>query len=230
MGSPFYFAGSFVRLERCHAHVDHAAHARLPPVRSAAGARRRRLSDRRARRAISGFRQRHRGQPARPRPSASDQGDPGSGGDADACVQPLRQPAGRGLCRSGSSTSPSPTRSSSPIRAPRRSNARSRPRARYHSSTGNAHKHKLITFNNAFHGRTLGDDQRDQPGKDARRLRRRCCRASPMSPFDDLDAALGRDRRRTRRASWSSRSRARAASARRRSEFMQGPARRLRRA
>src|SRR3546814_3605144 len=26
----------------------------------------------------------------------------------------------------------------------------------YHSSAGNAEKHNLITFNNAFHGRTLG--------------------------------------------------------------------------
>ena len=46
----------------------------------------------------------HRGQRARPRPSAPDQGDPGAGGDADARLEPLWQPAGRGLRRSASST------------------------------------------------------------------------------------------------------------------------------
>ena len=65
------------------------------PVRPVQG--RGRLSLWRAGREISRFRQRHRGQHARPRPPASDQGDPGPGGDADARLQPLRQPAGRGV-------------------------------------------------------------------------------------------------------------------------------------
>ena len=42
---------------------------------------------------------------------------------------------------------------------------------RYHFANGNPQRHTLITFNNAFHGRTLGDDLRDQPGQDARRVR-----------------------------------------------------------
>ena len=39
----------------------------------------------------------HRGQHPRPWPPASDQGDPGPGGDADARVQPLRLAAGRSV-------------------------------------------------------------------------------------------------------------------------------------
>ena len=50
-------------------HGHHAAHARLSALAGAAGARRGGLSLRRGRREISRFRQRHRGQSARPRPS-----------------------------------------------------------------------------------------------------------------------------------------------------------------
>ena len=42
---------------------------------------------------------------------------------------------------------------------------------RYHYAKGNPHKHDLITFSNAFHGRTMASDQRHRPGQDDRRVR-----------------------------------------------------------
>ena len=89
------------------------------------------------------------------------------------------------------------------------------------SPSGNPHKHELITFSNAFHGRTMATiSATDQPKmRDG---------FAPLLPgftvveFDDLEAAHGGDRRRTPPASWSSRSRARAASARRRRNSSQG--------
>ena len=60
---------------------------------------------------------------------------------------------------------------------------------RYHFVKGNAHKHKLITFGNAFHGRTLGTiSATDQP-----KMREGFEPLLPgfeVVPFDDLDAAL----------------------------------------
>jgi acetylornithine/N-succinyldiaminopimelate aminotransferase len=58
----------------------------------------------------------------------------------------------------------SPTRCSSPIRAPRRSTARSRPRGAIIMRTASRERHRIITFSNAFHGRTLGAiSATDQP-------------------------------------------------------------------
>ena len=45
---------------------------------------------------------------------------------------------------------------SSVIPAPRRWNARSRSRASYHAAKGHPERYRLITFEGAFHGRTLG--------------------------------------------------------------------------
>ena len=59
----------------------------------------------------------------------------------------------------------------------------------YHSSAGNAHKHTLITFNNAFHGRTLGTISATNQDK----LRKGFDPLLPgfaYAPFDDLNAAL----------------------------------------
>ena len=59
----------------------------------------------------------------------------------------------------------------------------------YHSSAGNAHKPTLITFNNAFHGRTLGTISATNQEK----LRKGFDPLLPgfaYSPFDDLNAAL----------------------------------------
>ncbi|WP_374525047.1 aspartate aminotransferase family protein [Sphingopyxis sp.] len=59
----------------------------------------------------------------------------------------------------------------------------------YHSSAGNAHKHTLITFNNAFHGRTLGTISATNQEK----LRKGFDPLLPgfgYAPFDDLNAAL----------------------------------------
>ncbi len=59
----------------------------------------------------------------------------------------------------------------------------------YHSSGGNAHKHTLITFNNAFHGRTLGTISATNQEK----LRKGFDPLLPgfaYAPFDDINAAL----------------------------------------
>ena len=60
---------------------------------------------------------------------------------------------------------------------------------KYHSSAGNAHKHNLITFSNAFHGRTMATiSATDQP--------KMIEGVAPLLPgftvveFDNLDAAL----------------------------------------
>ena len=77
-------------------HVDFAADARLSPLRGSPRARRSLPSDRRGRHPLSRFRQRYSGEPARPQPRRADRRDPAPGRDADACLQPLWQPAGRG--------------------------------------------------------------------------------------------------------------------------------------
>ncbi|MDK2761069.1 MAG: aspartate aminotransferase family protein [Sphingopyxis sp.] len=59
----------------------------------------------------------------------------------------------------------------------------------YHSSGGNAEKHTLITFNNAFHGRTLGTISATNQEK----LRKGFDPLLPgfaYAPFDDINAAL----------------------------------------
>ena len=59
----------------------------------------------------------------------------------------------------------------------------------YHSSAGNAEKHVLITFNNAFHGRTLATISATNQEK----LRKGFDPLLPgfaYAPFDDLNAAL----------------------------------------
>ena len=108
---------------------DLAAAAHLCARRPRLRARRRRLAGDARRRALSRFRRRHRGQRARPCPSASRRGADRAGRQALAHLEPLPDPGRRAAGRSGSSTRPSPTWSSSPIRAPRRSSARSRWRA-----------------------------------------------------------------------------------------------------
>ncbi len=59
----------------------------------------------------------------------------------------------------------------------------------YHSSAGNPEKHNLITFNNAFHGRTLGTISATNQEK----LRKGFDPLLPgfaYAPFDDINAAL----------------------------------------
>ncbi len=59
----------------------------------------------------------------------------------------------------------------------------------YHSSVGNAHKNTIITFNNAFHGRTLGTISATNQEK----LRKGFEPLLPgfaYAPFDDLNATL----------------------------------------
>jgi acetylornithine/N-succinyldiaminopimelate aminotransferase len=60
---------------------------------------------------------------------------------------------------------------------------------RYHHVKGNAHKHTLITFNNAFHGRTLGTISATNQEK-MRDGFEPLLPGFKYAPFDDLDAAL----------------------------------------
>ena len=61
---------------------------------------------------------------------------------------------------------------------------------KYHHAKGNAHKHNLITFSNAFHGRTMATISATDQAKMIEGF-------APLLPgftvvqFDDLDAALG---------------------------------------
>jgi acetylornithine/N-succinyldiaminopimelate aminotransferase len=60
---------------------------------------------------------------------------------------------------------------------------------RYHHAAGNPHKHKLITFSNAFHGRTMATIS----ATDQAKLRdgfAPLLEGFEVVPFDDLDAAL----------------------------------------
>ena len=69
---------------------------------------------------------------------------------------------------------------------------------RYHHAKGNPHKHKLITFTNAFHGRTMATISATNQAKMRDGF-------APLLPgftvveFDDLEAAQGGDRRAHRR-------------------------------
>ena len=60
---------------------------------------------------------------------------------------------------------------------------------RYHHVQGNAHKNTLITFNNAFHGRTLGTISATNQEK-MRDGFEPLLGGFAYAPFDDLDAAL----------------------------------------
>jgi adenosylmethionine-8-amino-7-oxononanoate aminotransferase len=81
----------------------------------------------------------------------------------------------------------------------------------YHQHAGNDHKFEMITFNNAFHGRTMATISASNQEKMHKGFK-------PLLPgfkyvdFDDLEGPRPRSVR-TRQASWSNRSRAKAASA-----------------
>ena len=84
---------------------------------------------------------------------------------------------------------------------------------RYHHAKGNPHKHDADHLHQRLPRPDDGDDQRDRPGQDASTASRRCCRAS-RSSSSTISKPRWRRSTRTPPASWSSRSRARAASAR----------------
>ncbi len=78
-----------------------------------------------------------------------------AGQEALACLQSASHPRAGAAGRTAHAPRPSPTWRSSPIPAPRRSNARSRPRAAITSRHGAPERYRLVTFEGAFHGRTL---------------------------------------------------------------------------
>ena len=78
-------------------HDNHAAYARLRPVRGGAGAGRGTISVRRAGAQMAGFRLRHRCERARPRAPARHRRDPEAGRDADAHLQPVQGAGAGGL-------------------------------------------------------------------------------------------------------------------------------------
>ena len=156
--------------KRTARHGHHPAHARLPALRGAAGARRGALPLRRGRRDISRFRGRDRGQPARPRPPASDQGDPGPGGAADARLQPLRKPAGRGL--RAAAGRPDLRRHGVLHQFGRRGGGmRDQGGAALPSRQGQPAQARPHHFLQRLPRADDGDDQRHRPGQAARRLR-----------------------------------------------------------
>ena len=126
---------------------------------------------------------------ARPRPSASDQGDPGAGGDADARLQPLRlSPQGEAFAQRLVDLTFADTVFFTNSGAEAVECAIKTAR-RYHHAKGNPHKHKLITFKNAFHGRTMATISATNQDKMRDGF-------APLLPgfkvveFDDLEAAL----------------------------------------
>ena len=59
----------------------------------------------------------------------------------------------------------------------------------YHTHVGNEHRNELITFTNAFHGRTMATISASSQGEDFQGSCR-CCRASVMY-LDDLCRGAG---------------------------------------
>ena len=159
----------------------------------------------------------------RPRPPASDQGDPGPGGDADACVEPLRVAPGRGFAQRLCDLTFADTVffTNSGVEAVECAIKTAR---RYHYAKGNPAQARPDHLLERLSRPDDGDDQRDRPGQDDRRLR---AAAAGLQGRRVQQSRRGARARSTRipRASWSSRSRARAASARPRHEFSLGCAR-----
>ena len=137
------------------AQGDFGDRADLRARRCRLRARRGRWLDLDDRRALSRFRRRHRGDLARPCPSASRRGADAararSSGTFRTCTRIPRASASP----AASPTRPSPTSSSSPIRAPRPTRRRSRWRAGASTIDGHPERYRILTFEGAFHGRTL---------------------------------------------------------------------------
>ena len=112
------------------------------------------LFDRDGRRFLD-FGSRHRGDRRWPRPSASGGRLAEQAEKALARLQPVHDPRARSAGRPAGARSPSPTRCSSATRAPRRSRRRSRWRAASTSSAASPSASAIVTFEGAFHGRTM---------------------------------------------------------------------------
>ena len=118
-----------------------------------------------------------------------------AGRQALAHLQPLRVPGQERLAER-LVEAPSPTRCSSPIPAPRRSNARSRWRAATSSSNGHPERFRIITFEGAFHGRTLATIAAGGQAEISRRLRPQGRRLRPGRLRRPRRAPRRRSRRR----------------------------------
>ena len=82
--------------------------------------------------------------------------------------------------------------------------------------------YKIVTMHDSFHGRTMGALDAPRPSRSTTPASSRCCPGFSYVPFGDLDA-VGEGRSTPRPApSWSSRSRARAASTCRRPGYLEG--------
>ena len=150
------------------------------------------------RRALSRFHQRRRGQCARPLPPASGRGAAGAGHQSSGtCRTCSRARTATGSPR-GCASRALPISCSSAIPAPRRWNARIKIARHYHAAKGKPERYRIITFEGAFHGRTLGDAGRDRLGQISRRLRPAAGRLRPGAA-GDLEAvkkAIGPQHRR----------------------------------
>ena len=123
------------------------------PPRFRAG--RRRLAGRDRRRALPRFHLRRRRQCAGTCPSASGRGAHRAGAKSSGTSPTSTKFPKPSASRSGCATRASPTWCSSAIPAPRRWNARSRRRANTTRRAAQPERYRIITFEGAFHGRTL---------------------------------------------------------------------------
>ena len=154
---------------------------------------------------------------ARPRPPASRGGAhasrPASSGTSPTCSASPSSSA----WPTGWSRTASPTRCSSAIRAPRRMEGCIKMVRRYHWARGQPERHRIITFEGAFHGRTMatisaaGSEKLIEgfgpllPGFDQRAVRRprgaaRRDRARDRGDHDRADPGRGRHPRRAARS------------------------------
>ena len=130
-----------------------ASIANLCPCGRRVRARRGRLAVHGGRRAISRFRRRHRRQCVRPCPSAAGRGADRAGAEALAHLQPLSRPGGKPCRPAGRATFADTvffTNSGAEACECAFKMAR-----RYHFVSGHPERFRIITFDGAFHGRTL---------------------------------------------------------------------------
>ena len=116
-----------------------------------------------------------------------------AGAEGLARLQPLSRFRKPNAWPSGCAKRASPTASSSAIPAPRRWNARSRWRANITSPTAIPERYRIITFEGAFHGRTLATLAATGQKKYLEGFGP-AVEGFDQVPFDDLDAVKARDR------------------------------------
>ena len=145
---------------------------------------------------LSRFRRRHRGQFARPRPSASGRGADragraSSGTSPTSSASPARSGLAERLCRATFADKVFFTNSGAEALECAIKTAR-----RYHFANGHPERYHIITFDGAFHGRTLATIAAAGQPEISRRLR---AQGRGLRPGCAVRRHQGRSRRRSRR-------------------------------